>query len=71
MKKSDGEPQKKIDLPEILTAPLDPDHAVGTISFYAADGSLLAEQALYPASAVSASGFSETLKRIFLSFLNG
>ena len=71
MKKSDGEPQKKIDLPEILTAPLDPDHAVGTISFYAADGSLLAEEALYPASAVSASGFSETLKRIFLSFLNG
>ncbi len=71
MKKTDGEPQKKIDLPEVLSAPLDPDHAVGTISFYDADGSLLAEEALYPAVSVSASGFSETLKRVFSLFLNG
>ncbi len=71
MNKSDGEPQKRIDLPEVLTAPLDPEHAVGMISFYGADGSLLAEEALYPANTVSASGFSETLKRVFTAFLNG
>lgn len=71
MRKSDGEPQKRIDLPEILTAPLDPEYAVGTISFYGPDGTLLAEEALYPERAVSASGFSEILKRVFGLFLNG
>lgn len=71
LKKSDGEPQKRVDLPEQLIAPLDPEHAVGTISYYGPDGSLLIEQALYPGTSVTAKGFSEVLKRIFSAFLNG
>ncbi len=71
LKKSDGEPQKKIDLPESLSAPLDPEHAVGSIAYYGADGTLLTEQALYPKEAVVSSGFTEILKRMFTMFLNG
>ena len=71
LKKSDGEPQRKIDLPEQLSAPLDPDHAVGTIAYYDADGSLLLEQALYPKDIVVSSGFMEILKRTFVIFVNG
>ena len=67
--KGGGEPQKKIDLPEILTAPLDPEHAVGTITFYDSDGSLLLEEALYPGTVVTAKGFSEILKRVFAAFV--
>lgn len=70
MKKSDGEPQKKVDLPETLTAPLDPEHAVGTISYYGPDGALLIEAALYPAAPIYANGFSEILKRVFSAFLS-
>lgn len=71
MRKSEGEPQKRFDLPEVLTAPLDPDHAVGSIAFYSADGSLLLEAALYPEEAVTANCFREIMKRIFGFFLNG
>ena len=71
MKKSNGGPQKRIDLPEILTAPLDPEHAVGSIAFYDADGTLLLEAALYPKIPVRASGFSEILKRVLSSFVSG
>lgn len=71
LKKSDGEPQRKIDLPELLAAPLDPEHAVGSIAYYGADGTLLTEQALYPKEAVVSSGFTEILKRTFAMFLNG
>ena len=71
MKKSSGEPQKRFDLPDILTAPLDPEHAVGSIAFYDADGTLLLEAALYPKDPVRASGFSEILKRLFSMFVNG
>ena len=71
MRKSDGDPQKRFDLPETLTAPLDPDHAVGSIAFYGADGSLLLEAALYPNEPVTANGFREILKRVFGFFLNG
>lgn len=70
LKKSDGEPQKRMDLAETLTAPLDAEHAVGTISYYGADGSLLLEAALYPGNSVSANGFREILKRVFGAFLN-
>jgi D-alanyl-D-alanine carboxypeptidase (penicillin-binding protein 5/6) len=70
MKKKGGEPQKRIDLPETLLAPLDPEHAVGSIAFYDADGTLLLEAALYPKEAVRANGFSEILKRLFRRFIN-
>ena len=66
-----GEPQKRFDLPDILTAPLDPEHAVGSIAFYDAAGNMLLEAALYPKDAVRSSGFTETLKRILQQFLNG
>lgn len=71
LKKSEGEPQRKIDMPEQLSAPLDPEHAVGAISYYGPDGTLLFEQALYPEKTVTAKGFSELLKRVFSLFLNG
>ena len=71
LNKSDGEPQKKIDLPESLTAPLDPEHAVGSIAYYGTDGTLLTEQALYPKEAVTSNGFREILKRTIEQFLNG
>lgn len=71
MKKSGGDPQKRFDLPEILSAPLDPEHAVGSISFFDADGTLLLEAALYPKEAVRASGFSEILKRLLFLFVSG
>lgn len=70
-KKSDGAPQKRIDLPETLPAPLDPEHAVGSIAFVGADGTVLLEAALYPKEAVKANGFSEILKRLFSAFLSG
>ena len=71
LNKSDGEPQKKIDLPESLTAPLDPEHAVGSIAYYGADGTLLTDQALFPKEAVMSNGFREILKRTIEQFLNG
>lgn len=71
LKKSDGEPQKKVDLPEVLTAPLDPEFAVGSIAYYGADGTLLLEAALYPKEAVTANRLPEILKRVIGLFLNG
>ena len=71
MKRSNGEPQKRFDLPDILTAPLDPEHAAGSIAFYDTDGTLLLEAALYPKVLVRASGFSEILKRLLSSFVKG
>ncbi len=70
MKKSDCDPQKRVDLPETLVAPLDPEHAVGSIAFYGNDGDLLLEAALYPKEAVRANGLSEILKRLIRAFLN-
>ena len=71
MKKSNGDPQKRLDLPETLSAPLDSEHAVGSIAFYDADGTLLIETALYPKDSVRANGFPEIMKRLFRNFLNG
>lgn len=71
LKKSDGEPQKKVDLPEVLTAPLDPEFAVGSIAYYGADGTLLLEAALYPKEPVTANRLPEILKRVIGLFLNG
>ena len=55
----------------MLSAPLDPEHAVGSIAFYDADGVMLLEAALYPKDAVRSSRFSEVLKRMIRLFLNG
>ena len=71
MNKNKGEPQRKVDLPEVLLAPLDPDHAVGSITFYDADGTLLLEAALYPDREVQSKGLKEILKRLIERFLNG
>lgn len=71
MKKSNGEPQKRFDLPDALIAPLDPEHAVGSIAFYDASGTMLLEAALYPKEAVRSGGFVETLRRVFEMFLIG
>ena len=71
MKKSSGEPQKRFDLPDVLVAPLDPEHAVGRIAFYDEEDRLLLEAALYPGKAVRASGLHEILKRVLSAFING
>ncbi len=70
-KKDEGEPQKRVDLPETLTAPLDPEHAVGSVAYVGADGTVLLEAALYPKEPVTANGFTEILKRLFALFLGG
>ncbi len=70
-KKNEGEPQKRVDLPEALTAPLDPEHAVGSVAFVGPDGTVLLEAALYPKEPVTSNGLSEILKRLFAIFLGG
>lgn len=71
MQKSEGAIQKRVDLPDALTAPLDPDHAVGSVSFYDAAGTLLCEFALYPKEPIRVTGFQETMLRIINMFLSG
>lgn len=71
LKKSDGQPKMDTRLPEVLTAPLDPDFAVGSVAFLDPDGTVLFEVAVYPKNAVSATGFREILKRILTVYRNG
>ena len=71
LKKSDGEPQQIFDLPDALKAPLDPDHAVGSVQFCAGDGTVLCEVALYPKAPVTSMGFRDILRRIFVSYTAG
>jgi len=68
--KSEGAVQKRVDLPEQLSAPLDPEFSVGIISFYDGNGTLLCERALYPEIAIRATGLRETLSQILKMFLN-
>jgi D-alanyl-D-alanine carboxypeptidase (penicillin-binding protein 5/6) len=70
MQKADGAIQKRVDLPDVLPAPLDPDYAVGTVSFYDSSGTVLCELALYPGGSVLATGFRQTLYRIVKMFLS-
>ncbi len=70
LNKLDGDPQKKYDLPDCLSAPLDPNHAVGSISFCDPDGKILLEAALYPKESVLSNGYKDILKRVFTVFLN-
>ena len=71
LKKSDGEPQPYYDLPDPLIAPLDPEHAVGSVQFCAGDGTVLYESALYPKEAVASMGFCDILRRILLAYTAG
>ena len=66
--RSDGAVQKRVDLPETLSAPLDPEYSVGIVSFYDANGDLICERALFPGLAIRATGFRETLLRILRAF---
>lgn len=70
LKKSDGEPDVRFDLPDALTPPLDPEFSVGTATFYAKDGSVLSQLALYPDRAVVSSDFRSVLMRVFQGFLS-
>ena len=70
LKKSDGEPDIQFDLPDALTPPLDPKFSVGTATFYAKDGSVLSQLALYPDRAIVSSDFRSVLMRVFQGFLS-
>ena len=69
--KNGGEPQPVFDLPAVLSAPLDPDFAVGTAQFYDGAGTLLCELALYPGEAVASTGFRDILARILAAYVKG
>ena len=69
LKKSDGEPDEQFDLPDVLVPPLDPEFSVGTVTFFARDGSVLSELALYPDRAILSSDYRSVLRRVFSSFL--
>ena len=71
LNKSDGEPQPAFDLPDALTAPLDPDFSVGLARFYDGAGTLLCELALYPGAPVPSTGFRDILLRVLRSFVKG
>lgn len=68
-KKSDGDPEKRFLLPDVLPAPLDTDLSVGSVQFIDRNGSVLYELALYPGTTVTATGFREILKRILTSYV--
>ncbi len=71
MRKSEGEPKPTFQLPDVLSAPLDPAFSVGSVSFVDANGTVLYELALYPEKQVSATGYREILKRILNRYING
>lgn len=70
LNRNDGEPKHTVDLPETLTAPLDPDFAVGSVTFYGGDGAVLCEIALYPEQTVCATGFTDIFKRILIRYVS-
>ena len=71
LNKRNGDPQPVFDLPDVLTAPLDPDFSVGTARFYDGSGTLLCELALFPGEAVASTGFRELLKRVLTAYTAG
>ena len=70
LKKSDGEPTAKFNLPDVLSAPLNTEFSVGSVSFIDRNGSLLYEAALYPERNVYATGFTNILKRVLFVYIN-
>lgn len=71
LKKTESEPLPVFDLPDALTAPLDPAHAVGTVAFLDGEGKKLVELALYPGEAIASTGFRDILKRIAAAYTAG
>ena len=71
LNKSDGEPNLTFQLPDTLSAPLDPEFSIGTVSFTDRNGTLLYELALYPQTIIKATGYREILKRIVTIYRNG
>lgn len=69
LKKSDGEPEPQFDVPDALVPPLDPDYSVGTVTFYAKDGTVLSQLALYPDHAVVSSDFRAVLMRVIKNYI--
>ncbi len=67
--RSEALPEAKTEAPALLPAPLAADTAVGKVSYYNAEGVLLAEAALYPASDVPAFGILDILHAIFRGYL--
>ena len=70
-KKSEGEPAQQFYLPDVLSAPLDPERSVGSVLFTDLNGSKLYELAIYPEKPVEATGYREILKRVILSYCTG
>ena len=70
LKKSDGALTAVFDLPEVLSAPLDPEIAVGSASFQNANGETLCTVMLYPGEPSASNGYPDVLKRILISYFN-
>lgn len=67
--KADGALEQSDDLPEALLAPLDPDAAVGNVTFTDAAGNTLAVVALYPSEIVRSNGYPDVIRRLIASYL--
>lgn len=70
LKKQDREVTPAFDLPEPLTAPLDPDTPVGSVTFTDASGNLLAVVELYPSALVQSNGYRDVLRRILAAYFS-
>ena len=70
LKKQEGAVTTAFDLPDPLTAPLDPDTPVGTATFTDASGNLLAVVELYPSALVQSNGFRDVLRRILAVYFS-
>ena len=62
--------ERGLSLPEILTAPLPANRAVGKAYFTGPDGTVVAEIDLFPKSDVSAATLWEHVRRVFVYWLH-
>ena len=62
--------ERKLSLPDVLTAPLPADQAVGKAYFTGPDGNIAAEVELFPKAEVPAATLWEHVRRIFSSWLH-
>ena len=62
--------ERKFSLPDVLTAPLPADQAVGKAYFTGPDGNIAAEVELFPKTEVPAATLWEHVRRIFSSWLH-
>ncbi|MDO4544384.1 MAG: hypothetical protein Q4C01_07505 [Clostridia bacterium] len=70
-KKGEGELVQNRNIEEVLSAPLSPDIAVGTLTFLDEAGMVACEIELYPQNEVKSYGFLDILKRLAWNFLHG